>query len=255
MTSAIVPPAVQAVYEDAAMLVVNKPAGLVCHPSKAGPWSSLIGRLRLHLGPEAAPQLINRLDRETSGLVVAAKTPEAARELRLLWEHREVVKDYQAITHGVPAARAGVIEAPLGKDLQSQVAIKDAVCSGGVPAETEYRLEREWDLNGRRFSLLQVTPRTGRKHQIRIHLAWLGHPIVGDKIYGGDEAAYLAFVEGRLTEIQRAYLILPHQALHAGRLAFPWRGRSFRFQVPPEGWFADFLGPDGNCFPSPAPLA
>lgn len=247
------------VFEDPELLVLNKPAGLVCHPTKGDATSSLIGRVRLYLGPAAAPQLINRLDRETSGLVLIAKTPPAARALRRLWETRAVTKTYLAIVHGVPGAPAGEVDAPLGPDPAGPVAIKDCVRPDGAPARTRWRVLRAWRRAQGEFSLLEVEPLTGRKHQIRIHLAHLGHPIVGDKIYGGDERAYLDFVAGRLTEAQRARLLLPFHALHAAGLAFTWQGRDRRFTAPPEPWFSDFLAgeelPSGSGAQTGAKLA
>ena len=110
------------IHEDAELLVINKPADLVCHPSKNGELSSLIGRVRLHLGGDAHPHLVNRLDRETSGVTLVAKTDAAARELRQLWEKREVQKEYLAIVHGHVREDSGLIDAPLGKDDSSRVA-------------------------------------------------------------------------------------------------------------------------------------
>src|SRR3954470_6796222 len=126
------------VHESSELLVINKPAGLVCHPTKGDCYSSLISRVRLHLGESCEPHLINRLDRETSGVVLVAKTAPAALELRRLWESREVFKSYLAIVHGYLAADPGTVRAPLGKDQRSPVAIKDCVQPGGADSQTEF---------------------------------------------------------------------------------------------------------------------
>ena len=277
------------VHEDADLLVVNKPAGLVCHPTKDGEMSSLIGRARLYLSREGrevgegilpetkpsfpsrssrddfpfkaqssklitAPYLINRLDRETSGVVLIAKNSGTAGELGKLFESRAVEKEYLAIVHGCVAPEQGTVDAPLGKDEQSIVAIKDCVRPGGAPAQTDFFVERRFPslstLNPQpsTYSLLRVIPRTGRKHQIRIHLAHLGHPIVGDKLYGGDEDCYLAFVERRLTGAQRAGLILENHALHARSIKFVWRNQPVEFSCLPEPWFTEFINAKAQSF-------
>jgi 23S rRNA pseudouridine1911/1915/1917 synthase len=229
-------------FEDESLLVINKQAGLVCHPTKAGPHSSLAGRVRLHLANRSNIHFINRLDRETSGVIVVAKSSEAALELRQVWQARQVLKTYLAIVGGRLAEREGIIRERLGKDEFSEIAIKDCVRADGVEAETRYERIRCFERAQGSFSLVKVLPRTGRKHQIRIHLAYLGHPIVGDKLYGGDESLYLRFVKRHLTEADWARLILPHQALHAQRLRFEWRGQDLEFSAPPEPWFSGFSG-------------
>jgi len=227
-------------YEDTELLVINKPAGLVCHPTKTDEYSSLISRARLHLGQGSHPQLVNRLDRETSGVTLVAKDADTARELRRIWESRQVEKDYLAIVRGQVAEAHGVIDAPLGKDEQSRVVIKDCVRADGAAARTEYWVQQRLIIRQLPFTLLLVRPQTGRKHQIRIHLAHIGYAIVGDKLYGGDEDLYLALVENRLTPEQRRRLILPHHALHAREVRFAWRGQQRVFRAEPEPWFTDW---------------
>lgn len=229
------------IHEDRELLIINKPAGLVCHPTKWGEYSSLISRVRLHLGPGSQPHLVNRLDRETSGVTIVAKDLGVARELRRLWESRQVEKDYLAIVHWYPREAHGIIDAPLGKDEQSRVAIKDCVRADGAAARTEYWVQRQFTRDRSPFALLLVRPLTGRKHQIRIHLAHVGHPIVGDKLYGGDEDLYLALVEDRLTPEQRRRLILPHHALHAREVRFAWRGTERVVHAEPERGFVEWL--------------
>lgn len=229
------------IHEDDELLVIDKPAGLVCHPTKTDEYSSLIGRVRLYLGKEIRPHLVNRLDRETSGVTIVAKSDDAALELRRIWEGRAVQKEYLAIVHGHVREESGLIDAPLGKDEQSAVAIKDYVRPDGLPSQTEFALQKHFERAEGKFSLLRVRLITGRKHQIRIHLAHVGHPVVGDKLYGGDETIYLDFVAGRLTEKQRKFLLLANQALHANAVKFVWRGREVAFRAGPEAEFKAFI--------------
>ena len=230
----------QIIHEDSALLVINKPADLVCHPTKGDVYSSLISRVRLYLGATEA-HLVNRLDRETSGVILVAKNLAAAVELRDLWERGLAEKRYLAIVWGHVREEKGIIDAALGRDEQSQIAIKDTVRPDGAAARTEFAVERRFARSDGAFSLLQVRPLTGRKHQIRIHLAHFGHPIVGDKLYGGDETVYLDFVQWRLTDLQRRKLLLPNHALHAAEVRFHWRDADHVFRAEPEPWFRNFL--------------
>jgi 23S rRNA pseudouridine1911/1915/1917 synthase len=228
------------VYEDGSLLVVHKPADLVCHPTKGDEYSSLISRVRLYLGEASEGQMINRLDRETSGIVMIAKDQETARSLRLQWEARTVLKSYRAIVYGWPKEDAFEVNAALGKDESSAVAIKDCVRTDGHASLTRFRVIEKFERGGAPFTYLEAMPETGRKHQIRIHLQHIGHPIVGDKLYGLDEQYYLDLVYGRLSNEQRNNLLLPHHALHAHSVTLNYQEKTTTFTSHEEPWFTEF---------------
>jgi 23S rRNA pseudouridine1911/1915/1917 synthase len=213
-------------HEDDQLLVVDKPAQVVCHPSKAGPASSLVGAARIHTGLDTV-HLIFRLDRETSGVIVLAKTAAMASRLQKAVERRRIGKSYLAILTGKLAAPAAV-DQPLGDDIGSQVFIKTAVTADGRPSLTRFTPLSV----GPGFTLAQVAPETGRKHQIRAHAQWLGHSLVGDKIYGPDERLYLEFIEHGWTAALAAQLLLPRHALHCGEIDLQAAGLDFAFKAP-----------------------
>jgi 23S rRNA pseudouridine1911/1915/1917 synthase len=216
-------------HEDDQLLVVDKPAQVVCHPSKAGPASSLVGAARIYAGLDTV-HLVFRLDRETSGVLVLAKTPAMAARLQKAVARRRIGKSYLAILTGELAAPA-TVDQPLGDDVGSQVFIKTAVTAEGRPSLTRFT-----PLSAAAgFTLAQVAPETGRKHQIRAHAQWLGHPLVGDKIYGPDERLYLEFIEHGWTAELAAKLLLPRHALHCGEIDLRPAGLDFAFKAPLPG--------------------
>ena len=204
------------VYQDEDVIVVDKAAGLTVHPAPGHATGTLVNAL-LALVPELAevgerlrPGIVHRLDRDTSGLLVVARNERARADLVRQLKQREVSKTYLALVRGVPTPPQGTIEAPIGRHPRNRK--KMAVVAGGREAETRYRLREEID----GMSLLEVEPVSGRSHQIRVHLAAIGHPVVGDGVYG------------------KRSEIVGRQFLHAWRLAFdlPSSGRRVEFESP-----------------------
>jgi 23S rRNA pseudouridine1911/1915/1917 synthase len=204
----------QVIFEDEDLLVVEKPGGMVCHSAQRPEYGSLVEWLRDNGVP--TPRMINRLDRETSGLIVVTKNECAAKILGKTVQRREIEKQYLAICWGELAEEHGVIDQPIAVSQTSVVYTKRVVDTAGKPSVTEYDVEQR--LPG--FTVVRLTPLTGRAHQLRVHMAWLGHAIVGDKIYGSDETLYLQFIEKGVTNEMLEKLLLPRHALHAERVTF-----------------------------------
>jgi 23S rRNA pseudouridine1911/1915/1917 synthase len=206
-------------------IVVDKPAFLLAHPTKPDQRPTLWKQLRELLAFEIANggqvSIVNRLDRETSGIVLVAKTSAAARRFGLLMQDRHLHKEYLAIVWGWPDWDTKTVDAPLdrqGKHQPSAIWLKQMIHPKGAPAVTEFRIEERFGCAPNKFALVRAIPKTGRTHQIRVHLASLGHAIIGDKIYGPDERLYLEFIETGWTPNLARQLLLPRHALHSSKL-------------------------------------
>lgn len=213
-------------YEDERLLVIDKPGDVVCHPSKDGPWSSLVGAVREFNRLDAA-HLIFRLDRETSGLVVFAKDARMASRLQKAVQERRVDKAYQAVLTG-ELREPVTVNQPLGDDEGSVVFVKSRVRDDGQPAVTHFHPQAA----GRGFTLARVVTETGRKHQIRAHAQWLGHSLVGDKIYGPDARLFLDFIDHGWSAALEEKLLLSRQALHCAEIDLRRAGVDKVFHAP-----------------------
>lgn len=203
-------------------LAVDKPAGLLVHPTKPGGPRTLWDGLRDLLGYEICTggqvSIINRLDRETSGVVLVAKSAAAARRAGLAMQRGEIRKEYQALVFGWPEWAHLTVDAPIlrkGEVMATEVWLERAVHETGAESRTDFLVEGLFqDAAGRQFALVQARPLTGRTHQIRVHLAHLGFPVVGDKIYARGSRLYLDFIEHGWTPALEESLWLPRHALH-----------------------------------------
>ncbi len=218
------PPRIIAETED--FIVVDKPPFMQVHPSKPGDtrtlWDELRGLLAYEIANGGQVSIINRLDRETSGLTLIAKHTAAAREFHQRMERREIEKAYTAIVFGWPESDSWRVDAPIlrqGTVTDSRVWVKQCVHRDGAVAATGFRVAIRFEKDGAKFALVHAEPETGRMHQIRVHLAHSGHAIVGDKLYGPSEDCYLEFIETGWTPALAARLVLPRQALHSGVLS------------------------------------
>jgi len=236
-------------HEDEEVVVVNKPAGLVVHPAAGVQSGTLANALAFHFrelsghaGP-LRPGIVHRLDRDTSGVIVVAKTARAHEHLSDQFRARTVFKSYVALVHGVTREEKGKVEEPLARDPRNRTRM--AVVRGGRAALSFWRVRRRFE----RMTLLDVQIKTGRTHQIRVHLAWIKHPVVGDDTYGGGRDKTLAdpALRARIGALGR-------QFLHAERLGFhhPGTGEwlSFTAPLPPElSGFLEALEPTGKDMP------
>jgi 23S rRNA pseudouridine1911/1915/1917 synthase len=229
---------VEIVYEDEDLVIVNKPAGLVVHPAAGVPGGTLANALAFHFqqlskrSGAVRPGIVHRLDRDTSGLMVVAKQESAHEDLQDQFRARSVYKSYAALVHGRVKDDKGQIDQPLARDPRNRTRM--AVVRAGRTALSLYRVRRRFD----RFTLLDVEIKTGRTHQIRVHLAYIKHPVVGDETYGGgrDKTVPDPRLRARINALGR-------QFLHAETLGFhhPRTREWMRFIAPLPDALAGFL--------------
>ncbi len=221
-------------FEDHDVLVVNKPAHVVCHPSKHGPASSLVGAARLYTGLERL-HMPSRLDRETSGVVVFAKNAATGSALQRAIQQGAARKRYTAILHG-RLAEATRVAAPIERAPSALFRLRMGVVEGGAASVTTFV-----PLDHRReYTLAEARPESGRLHQIRVHAEHIRHPIAGDKLYGPDETLFLEFIAHGWTPRLAAALPIDRQALHASRLEIETLERNFTFEAPLSGDLREF---------------
>jgi 23S rRNA pseudouridine1911/1915/1917 synthase len=228
-------------FEDPHLIVLDKPAGLVVHPAPGNQDGTLVNALLEHCGPslpgiggERRPGIVHRLDKDTSGVMVVAKTEIALATLSAAFAARDIDRTYLALAWGMPAPAAGDIDAPIGRDPRDRKRMA-VVRHHGRAARTAYRTLQTWHAA---VTLIECRLATGRTHQIRVHLAQHGNPIVGDPVYLRRVPAAARLLDGAL---RSALLDFPRQALHAARLGFrhPVSGAALLFETPPPADMED----------------
>ncbi|MGE0154760.1 MAG: RluA family pseudouridine synthase [Reyranellaceae bacterium] len=226
--------ALEVLYEDADLLVLDKPAGLVVHPAPGNPDMTLVNALLAHCGDSLSgiggvkrPGIVHRLDKDTSGVMVVAKNDAAHQALSAAFARHDIERAYKALVWGAPRPPAGLIEGNIGRSPLNRKKMA-VLARGGKAAATRYRTEQRFGPDATPLaSLVECTLLTGRTHQVRVHLASRGHPLVGDPLYGR------ARKKTKGWESETALLnAFPRQALHAYRLGFrhPGSGELLRFQ-------------------------
>jgi len=221
-------------YEDRDLIVLDKPAGLVVHPAPGNEDGTLVNALLAHcgdtlpgIGGERRPGIVHRLDKDTSGIMVVAKTEAALTRLSAAFAARDLDRAYVALAWGTPAALQGEVEGAIGRDPRDRKRMA-LVSRGGKAALTRYRMLRTW---APAATLMECVLATGRTHQIRVHMASIGHPLVGDPVY---LRRIPAAAKALLPTLRGALLDFPRQALHAARLGFahPRTGEAMHFERP-----------------------
>lgn len=223
------------IYEDADLLVIDKPAGLVVHPAPGHRGGTLVNALLAHCGDSLSgiggvrrPGIVHRLDKDTSGLMVVAKNDAAHTDLSRQFATREAGRTYLAVAFGAPRSKSGTIEGAIGRDPRNRKKMA-VVARGGKEAATSYRVLKTFGPKAAPVaSLLECRLATGRTHQVRVHLAHVGHPLIGDKVYGRARAARIKEFGPAATAVQA----FPYQALHACQLVFrhPRTGEKLSFR-------------------------
>lgn len=209
------------IFEDADLLVLDKPTGLVVHEGAGRPQNTLVDWLKCYLPCSPLSQerfgLLHRLDKDTSGLLLVAKTKPIFDYLKQLFAQHQITKEYLVLVHGHLAPEKGLIRIPLSRHITKRTKFEPAM--GGRLAETAYQVKRYYP----RYTYLSAYPKTGRTHQLRVHFSGLGHPVAGDKIYGKPDSA-------------------PRQFLHAHQISFTdWKGKPQKFISPPPSDLNNFL--------------